>query len=108
MILVRTMYDRFKDWSQRTEIISIMYRDHSHYRPPPKTLSTEKTSEKVTSKSENDTSSKESGIQLTKLSYFWRYGKDNLMGFVAKHPLKTRNGTNVLNAAIKKRKRVLS
>ena len=36
----------------------LMYRDHSHYHPPPKkTLSTEKTREKVTNKEEKDTGS---------------------------------------------------
>ena len=45
---------------------------------------------------------KESGIQRTKLSYFWRYGKNNLISFVAKHQLKARNGTNLLNITIKK------
>ena len=42
------------------------YRNHLHYRPPQKRRSTEKTSEKETSKKENDTSSDGNNISKGK------------------------------------------
>ena len=64
-------------------------------------LSTEKTSEKVVSKTQNETSSNNDIVGKGKW-YTTDKTENNLTGFVAKHQLNTRNGTNLLNITIKK------
>ena len=97
MILVQSMRDQFKGCSQRcyhTEIIRTIIH-------PKRILSTEKTSEKVVSKKENDTSSNNDNVGKGRLCTTDKT-EDSLTGFVAKHQLKARNGTNLLNITIKK------
>ena len=91
------MCDQFKG----LQPTMLTYRDHSHYHPPPKILSTEKTSEKVVSKKQNDTSSNNDNVGKGKW-YTTDKTENNLTGFVAKHQLNTINGTNLLNITIKK------
>ena len=91
------MYDQFKGCIQRclrTEII----RTTIHLK---RILSTEKTSEKVIGKKNNDTSSNGDNVGKGKW-YATDETENNLMGFVAKHQLKARNGKNLLNIKIKK------
>ena len=68
---------------------------------PKRILSTEKTSEKVVGKKENDTSSNNDNVGKGKW-YTTDKTENNLTGFVAKHQLKARNGTNLLNIISKK------
>ena len=97
MILVRSMRDQFKG----LQPTMLTHRDHSHYHPPKRILSTEKTSEKVVSKKENDTSSNNDNVGKGKW-YTTDKTENSLTGFMAKHQLKARNGTNLLNIVIKK------
>ena len=98
MILVRSMCDQFKGL-QPTMLTSEIIRTTIQ---PKRILSTEKTSEKVVSKKENDTSTDNDNVGKGKW-YATDKTENNLTSSVAKHQLKARrNGTNLLNIISKK------
>ena len=77
-----------------------MYRDHLHYHPSQKTLPTEKTSEKVISKKEHDTSS--NGDNVVKGKWYTTDETILLLAIGEQQFDGLRGKTNLLNITIKK------